>query len=77
MINILNQEYNSTYNDIPATTIPYWDERCGDFFYNINNIEEKFNSFLDKLNTYKPREYVLENLSMEVCEKKFIDLVSL
>jgi hypothetical protein len=43
----MNQEYKSTCSNIPATTIPYWDERCGDFFYNINNIEEKFNSFLD------------------------------
>jgi glycosyltransferase involved in cell wall biosynthesis len=73
----MNQEYKSTYSDIPATTIPYWDERCGEFFYNINDIEEKFNLFLDKLNTYKPREYVLENLSMEVCENKLIALVNL
>jgi glycosyltransferase involved in cell wall biosynthesis len=73
----MNQEYNSTYNDIPATTIPYWDERCGEFFYNNNDIEEKFNLFLSRINTYKPREYVLENLSMEECEKKLIKLVSL
>ena len=72
----MNQEYNSTYSDIPATTIPYWDERCGEYFYNIDEIEDKFNSFLNKLNTYKPREYVLENLSMEICEKKFIELMS-
>ena len=73
----MNQEYKSTYSDIPATTIPYWDERCGEYFYNINEIEDKFNSFLSKLNIYKPREYILENLSMEVCEKKFIELMSL
>ena len=76
-IKSMNQEYNSTYNDIPATTIPYWDERCGEFFYNNNDIEEKFNLFLSRINTYKPREYVLENLSMEECEKKLIKLVSL
>jgi len=73
----MNQEYKSTYNDIPGTTIPYWDERCGEFFYNNNDIEEKFNLFLSKIDIYKPREYVLENLSMEVCEKKLIKLVSL
>ena len=75
-IKSMRQEYGSSYNDIPATTIPYWDERCGDFFYNINELEDKFNLFLSKLETYKPREYILENLSMEVCEKKLIEIIN-
>jgi hypothetical protein len=69
-------KYNLS-NLLKSSSIPYWDERCGEYFYNIDEIKEKFNSFLDKLNTYKPREYILENLSMKVCEKKFIELVSL
>ena len=71
----MRQEYGSSYNDIPATTIPYWDERCGEYFYNINELEDKFNLFLSKLETYKPREYILENLSMEVCEQKLIEII--
>jgi hypothetical protein len=71
----MRQEYQSNYNDIPATTIPYWDERCGEIFYNPNELGDKFNLFLSKLETYKPREYILENLSMEVCEKKLIEVV--
>jgi hypothetical protein len=74
-IKSMKQEYGSSYNDIPATTIPYWDERCGEFFYNSNEIKDKFNLFLSKLETYKPRIYILENLSMEVCEKKLIELI--
>lgn len=73
-ITSMRQEYGSNYNDIAATTIPYWDERCGEFFYNANELEDKFNLFLSKLETYKPREYILENLSMEVCEQKLIDI---
>ena len=53
-ITSMRQEYGSSYNDIPATTIPYWDERCGEYFYNINELEDKFNLFLSKLETYKP-----------------------
>jgi len=34
-----------------------------------------FEIFLSRLDHYKPREYVLENLSTAVCEQKFIDLV--
>jgi glycosyltransferase involved in cell wall biosynthesis len=71
----MKQEYGSKYDDIPATTIPYWDERCGEYFYNFEELEDKYNLFISKLNTYKPREYILENLSMEICEKKFIELI--
>ena len=74
-IKSMKQEYGSSYNDIPATTIPYWDERCGEFFYNTTELEDRFNLFLSKLETYKPREYILENLSMEVCEKKLIEVI--
>lgn len=72
----MNQEYGYNYHDIPATVIPYWDERCGEFTYDMENFYEKFQKFLSKLETYQPRQYILENLSMDVCEKKFIDLLN-
>ena len=74
-ISSMNQEHGYNYQDCPATTIPYWDERCGEYFYNINEIEDKFNLFLSKLETYRPREYVVENLSIEVREKALIELI--
>jgi len=74
-VNSLNQEYGTSYPDIFATTIPYWDERCGEYFYNLNEFENTFNTFLSKLETYKPREYILENLSIEVCEEKLINII--
>ena len=69
----MNQEYGSRYSNIPCTSIPYWDERCGEIFY--NNLEEKFDLFISKLETYKPREYILENLSVEKCAKRFLELI--
>lgn len=71
----MNEEYGSNYNDIPASVIPYWDERCGEYFYNENELENIFNIFISKLETYKPREYILENLTMEICEQKLIHLI--
>jgi glycosyltransferase involved in cell wall biosynthesis len=71
----MNQEYRANYQDISATTIPYWDTKCGEYFYNIEELEEKFNLFLSKIETYKPREYILENLSFEVCEKQLMNLL--
>jgi hypothetical protein len=71
----MNQEYGQNYADIPATTIPYWDERCGEVFYNISEFGEKINLFLSKLNSYKPREFIIEKLSMNVCEQQLIKLI--
>jgi glycosyltransferase involved in cell wall biosynthesis len=71
----MKQEYRSNYNDIAATSISYWDERCGEYFYNVNELENTFNTFISKLETYKPREYILENLTIEICEQKLIQLV--
>ena len=72
----MNQEHGSNYQNIHATTIPYWDERCGEVFYTADELFDKFQLFISKLDTYKPREYVLENLSIEVCEEKFIQMVN-
>ena len=67
----MNQEYGSRYADIPATSISYWDDRCGEFFYKDSEFVEKYNEFISKLSTYKPRKFVLENLSVEVCGERF------
>ena len=39
----MNQEYSSKYEDINATSIPYWDDRCGEFFYEKEELDETFN----------------------------------
>jgi glycosyltransferase involved in cell wall biosynthesis len=72
----MNQEYGSKYNNIPATTIPYWDKRCGEYFYHMNEFENIFNLFITNLETYRPREYILENLSIKKCEENFLDVIS-
>lgn len=72
----MNQEYGSKYSNIKATTISYWDERCGEYFYNVNDFENVFNIFINKLETYNPREFILENLSINVCENKLIETIN-
>jgi len=69
-----NQEYGCNYPPYPATSIPYWDDRCGEVFYESNEFNDKFDLFLSKLDSYKPRDYVMENLSLEVCAKRFKEL---
>ena len=70
----MNQEVGQRYPDVYSTVIPYWDERCGEYFYGREDLVETMRTFLLKLYTYRPREYVLENLSPAVCEKRFMKL---
>jgi len=73
----MNQEYGQRYDDIPATTVPYWDARCGEVFYKEEELEATFSRFMTKLaqDAYRPRDYIVENLSIEMCELKFIEEV--
>jgi len=61
----MSQEYRSQYTQISASSIPYWDIRCGEFFYNKNEFEDRYNKFIKNLSSYKPREYILEHLTMK------------
>jgi len=72
----INQEYGFNYPSIPATTIPYWDNRCGEFFYEQKDFLKTYDKFISNLNSYKPREYILENLSVEKCAENFMKLIS-
>lgn len=68
------QEYGFNYENIPCTTIPYWDNKCGEFFYNQEEFIATFDLFLNKLNTYNPRQYILDTLSTEVCANRWKEL---
>ena len=60
---------------VPATSVPFWDERCGDKFYSINKLEETFDNFYARINDYDPKAYVKENLSFESSVKTLLDIL--
>jgi len=72
----MNQSYGSGCPNIAASTIPYWSDNCGEKFTDVSELNAKFDKLLQNLDTYKPREFILENLSIEKCSAKFIDLVN-
>lgn len=76
-VRYMTQEYMNTHihKDYPATSIPYWDPKCGEFFHDQCDFAESFSIFLQKIETYKPREFIVENLSIDACENRIIDLV--
>ena len=75
-VSSMKQEYGSSYDNIPATTIPYWDNKCGEFFYEDNELNNTFENFISKLDSYKPRDFILNNLSIDICENNLIDLIN-
>jgi hypothetical protein len=77
-VNSMQQEqnnYKNEYLNIYATSIPYWDSRCGEYFFNKEELENTFNTFIEKINTYKPRDYILENLTIEKCAERLSCIV--
>jgi len=76
-IRSMNQELGSNLPDIPATTIPYWNEQCGEFFYDKTEWETVFSKFQNNcvLGTYNPRQFILDNLSVDICEKRFMNII--
>ena len=60
---------------VPATSIPFWDERCGEKFYNVDEMGETFDKFYARIYDYNPKEYVKENLSFESSVKTLLDIL--
>jgi hypothetical protein len=60
------------YN-FPATSVPYFDDRCGVKHHNFS----MFGEFLDKLSTFKPRDYIMDNLTLEKSGSEYIKLMEI
>lgn len=73
---VMSQEYGSRYNNIPCNTIPYWDSLCGEYFYEYHEFINTFELFINNLSSYNPRQYILNNLSTEICAEKWKNIIS-
>ena len=61
---------------IKLTSVPYFDMRCGRVLGDIIELDERcLRKFIVKLDQFSPREYILENLSLEKSTKQFISLI--
>ena len=61
---------------VPATSIPYWDERCGEVFFNIDDLEVTFSKFYATLDQYDPKAFIKDNLSFECSVKTLLDILT-
>lgn len=61
--------------DVPGTTIPFWDERCGEYFENQSEFDKTYEIFLNKLQTYKPREFIESSVSVIQCSNNLLKII--
>ncbi|WP_404786662.1 glycosyltransferase [Altericista sp. CCNU0014] len=59
-----------------VSSVPYWDDRCGIKFQEISDFYDKLTDFIDKLQLqhFAPREFILENLTLEKCARQYIEI---
>ncbi|MDB5143837.1 MAG: glycosyltransferase [Mucilaginibacter sp.] len=58
----------------PVSSVPYWDDRCGMKFTDTVEFETKLSTFLNNLDQFKPRDYIIENLTLEKCAQQYLDI---
>jgi glycosyltransferase involved in cell wall biosynthesis len=61
----------------PVTSVPYWDERCGERFIDTADFAEKWQGFWEgaKAGHFKPRDYIVENLTLEKCARDYVEII--
>jgi len=65
------------YNHVKSvvSTVPYWSSTCGEIFYKPEDLEKYYNIFIEKLETYKPRQFILDAVSIDSCCVKWNNLL--
>ncbi|WP_394772386.1 glycosyltransferase [Mucilaginibacter sp.] len=63
---------------VPATSVPFFDERCGMTFKNFEVFEETVTSFYNKVKNgdFAPRDYVLQNLTLKKSAERMLEIVN-
>jgi hypothetical protein len=61
---------------VPATSVPFFDSRCGVTFEDYEEFKKKFDLFYEDamLGKFNPREYVLENISIEKSTDRMLEI---
>jgi hypothetical protein len=65
--------FGKTLRSLKPTSAPYFDERCGIILNDFNYLPSVIDEMLNNITFYNPREYVINNLSLE---KQALELLS-
>ncbi len=58
----------------PVTSVPYWDHRCGEKFEGLADFSSKLTSFIERLDSFSPRQFIVENLSLEKAALEYVKI---
>lgn len=68
-----------SWNDpvIPASSVPFFDDRCGVKFKDYSAFEASFGDFWQKVKKegFSPREYVLANLTLKKSAERMLEII--
>jgi len=62
---------------VPASSVPYFDARCGERFRDFGGFADALGRFLENLRQgrYAPRDYILGHLTLEGCARRYLELL--
>ena len=60
-------------NSIKTSSAPYFDKRCGIKIVNISELDNAIKEISSNINYYKPRKYILDNLTILKSTHLFLD----
>ena len=62
---------------VPATSVPFFDKRCGATFPAWSQFSAALDAFCEQARggAFKPRDYVLENLTLAGCAEKYLSIL--
>lgn len=60
----------------PASSVPYWDARCGERFATVDEFGVRLQAFIDnaRAGLYRPREFVLDGLTLAQCARRYVEI---
>jgi hypothetical protein len=61
----------------PASSVPYFDKRCGMKFKDITEFKTLIDEFFTSVNNgnFSPRAYVLDHLTIQKCAQRYCDIL--
>jgi hypothetical protein len=62
---------------VEASSAPYWSDNCGLKVFDLETLKQNHDTFISKLKKYNPREYIIENLTLEKGAQKLLDIINI
>lgn len=66
---------NQAPKQLLATSVPWWSEQCGLRIFDLEDLPQAIETM--KTTPFSPRQFILENLSPEVCMDRILDYFNL